>query len=707
MVVTDTKRKQEATEKAIKDGGFYGKNGVWNSIITFPPDKTLYRHRVETIVVKNNKSVFVKKKFDGSYYLPGGSTEKDTSNIEQARNECQEEAHISIKNIEATGITYKEKHDPPKWAKRECDVEWNGTYTEVYVAEYDGKFNGKVNKEDEDPFIRSGEWYPTKECFKFFKKEHREALLWFIKNHQESSINEETITESYVSNYFKNKRLLKKISHHPDIERSAVEQMISVLKKSYSELSTKSKIQREKKRDDVESIFHPILTFDFPDKSTITIALCFDESSFTDGAAIHTDDYGDIVIIYPSFFKENKEQQIFTILHEIGHVRLNHLYTFNSPSRLLAKNNDEYRFKTMDKGKAMYPEVNADLYAVLNGASMYTILGSTFKKDTDNEYDYRFTNAELASRYSGVFNQYKKLRKFQESSDDGEIMNFSVTRYDIACSVLHDLVYANENTDDFSNNEKDILYDIMYELAINNNIKNESYVIKAEKEFLNASLVLESKESIYKKYQNICESDISNISNEDLEFKLKVESCNTGSDITVLENDLYNLRNRYNMSVEGVMYARCKAYDSYALTLEKASCIISPSKPKNEKAVILSSEVVTVENNILNIADKVVNDYYMMDESSLSSKKLSKYIYLIESLTTKDRNKIPLEKFGIPEKRAYPLDTKKHVKSAIALFGHCDKKYRKDLASNIFVAMDKYDIPKETIGENSPLRDYL
>ena len=704
---TNIRRKKENLQKAIKDGGFYGKNGKWNSIKTFPGDKTVYRHRVETIIIKNNKSVFLKKKFDGTYRLPGGSTEKDVPNIDQAINECQEEAHIKIRNIESTGITYKEKHDPPAWAKAECDVEWNGSYTEIYVAEYDGPFEGHIDKDDEDPYIRSGAWYATKDCFSFFRKEHREALLWFIKNHQDSSNeNDEEITESYISNYFANKKLLKKISHNPDIERSSVEHIISILKKEYSEMIGKSKIQREMKRKDVESIFHPILSFDFPDKSTITIALCFDTSSFTDGAAIHTDEYGDIVLIYPSFFKETKESQIFTILHEFGHIRLDHLSFHNNPSKLFAKNNDEYRQKIMNKGKSMYPEVNADLYAVLNGASMYSILGSSISKDYDDQYDYRFTNAELSSRYNGVFNQYKKLKKFQEG--DNSFMAFSVTKYDLACTSLYEMVYLNEQTENLTSNEKDILYSLMYEAAINKYIKNEPYVIKAEKEYEEASENYSAKKSIFNKYKNICDMKQADLSKDDLNFKIEIET-DMIEGIPRLEHDVYNLQSRFENAGEGLMYARSKAYNDYANTLEKASCIISPTTIKNEKSVILASEKLTLEETIHEIADSLVESYYEKTKmtESVDDSNIGKYIYLIESLTTKERNAIPIEKFGIPEKRAYPLDTKKHVHSAIALFGHCELEYREELAKNILKAMAHYKMSTDIIGEKSKIREYM
>ena len=107
MTPEERKELQKRTKEAIKNKGFYGTNGVWNSIITFSGDDRLYRERVETIIVRKNKEIFVKKKPNGEYFLPGGSTEKNLSHKKQAINECKEEAHINVKNIEFTGITYK------------------------------------------------------------------------------------------------------------------------------------------------------------------------------------------------------------------------------------------------------------------------------------------------------------------------------------------------------------------------------------------------------------------------------------------------------------------------------------------------------------------------------------------------------------------------------------------------------------------------
>ena len=79
--------------------------------------------------------------------------------------------------------------------------------------------------------------------------------------------------------------------------------------------------------------------------------------------------------------------------------------------------------------------------------------------------------------------------------------------------------------------------------------------------------------------------------------------------------------------------------------------------------------------------------------------------YMVESLTVAQREKIPISKFGIPELRLFPLDTKKHVRSAVTLFHKADDKYKAELAKNIFRAIKnlKVDI---TISDDSELGQY-
>jgi hypothetical protein len=199
----------EFISKIISENGFYGVTGVWNSIMTFPFDNHLYRGRVETIIVKNNREVFVKKKPNGEYFLPGGSKEKDVPDIIQATNECQEEARINIRNIEATGISYKVIHKPPHSMKvNDKMVYWDASYTDIYVAQYDSLYKGEIEKVDKDPFILSGKFYPVKQCLKFFKDEHREALIWYLKNNigeNEVIAESASIYEENINKFIKNR----------------------------------------------------------------------------------------------------------------------------------------------------------------------------------------------------------------------------------------------------------------------------------------------------------------------------------------------------------------------------------------------------------------------------------------------------------------------------------------------------------------------
>ena len=152
--------KKKFLEEAIRNGGYYGDNGCWNSILVFDNDKNIYRGRVETLVIKDNEYVYLKflpkesQNDKRKYTVPGGSFEKDIPNDKQAIAECEEEARLKIKNIQPTGITYKD----------------------IYVGTYDGKFTGHIDKVDEDKFMITGKFYKIDEIYRYLRKEHKDAL---------------------------------------------------------------------------------------------------------------------------------------------------------------------------------------------------------------------------------------------------------------------------------------------------------------------------------------------------------------------------------------------------------------------------------------------------------------------------------------------------------------------------------------------------
>jgi len=465
----------DKVNEIIKDHGFYDEKGIWNSIITFSGDDHIYRERVETIIVKNDKEVFYKLKPSGEYFLPGGSTEKGLSHIEQAVNEVHEEAMINIRNIKYSGITYKKVLDHIHNANV---ITWDALYNEVYVAEYDSNFKGEVDEEDKDSFIKSGKFYPIKEAMKIFRKEHREALLWYLKEKDKEDNEEEEVTEGYLSNYFANRKILKKIGKSPEIARDGIKDVIKLATDKYNELKNTSKVRRLKQnKKELEATFFPVANIDFPDNHSVTISVSFDESKSSPGMAFYSDSCGDICCLYPSFFEyKDPEAQIFVILHELGHIRLGHCNDVNNKILGISIDNNKMRSRSLRKNKVVYPEVNADLYAMLNGAQLYTLFKLGYDKDVDEKYDYRFTNAELSNRYSNVWDKYKKISKYYESD-----INNSLSTYDIYCMSLYEMVYDNYYTKNLSEKDKSNLYNLLYSFAIPSEYKEKCDEILIER----------------------------------------------------------------------------------------------------------------------------------------------------------------------------------------------------------------------------------
>ena len=200
------KNDPKVLKKVVKDGGFYGDGYIWNSIIRFPRDEHVYRCRVETIILKDRKYIFMKRK-DGRYFLPGGSTEKHVSDKMQAINECHEEANMNLKNLLDTNIFYKEVTGYPRWAQelQINKIQWDGKYTHIFAAEYDSEFNGDIEDIDKDDFMLSGSWYPISECLKFLREEHKEALEKYLKLLRMESIEmEQTQTKKNGFRFDKN-----------------------------------------------------------------------------------------------------------------------------------------------------------------------------------------------------------------------------------------------------------------------------------------------------------------------------------------------------------------------------------------------------------------------------------------------------------------------------------------------------------------------
>lgn len=78
-----------------------------------------------------------------------------------------------------------------------------------------------------------------------------------------------------------------------------------------------------------------------------------------------------------------------------------------------------------------------------------------------------------------------------------------------------------------------------------------------------------------------------------------------------------------------------------------------------------------------------------------------------DKLAAVDRKKLPDSKFGIPEKRKFPLNDRDHVIAAIKFFNRADKEDKPELARRIYNAMKKYNIGMDKVGKNNELRKYI
>lgn len=95
-------------------------------------------------------------------------------------------------------------------------------------------------------------------------------------------------------------------------------------------------------------------------------------------------------------------------------------------------------------------------------------------------------------------------------------------------------------------------------------------------------------------------------------------------------------------------------------------------------------------------------------KQTLSAKTLGnlRRIVFESGLTTEERNKLPDDEFGIPSKRAYPLNDEDHVIQAIRMFNHCDSKDEKELAQAIIKKIEKFNIKDVSISNKNRFSKY-
>lgn len=106
----------------------------------------------------------------------------------------------------------------------------------------------------------------------------------------------------------------------------------------------------------------------------------------------------------------------------------------------------------------------------------------------------------------------------------------------------------------------------------------------------------------------------------------------------------------------------------------------------------------------LNHIDKLTKDNKRSDWTQIGESADYKDVEDLNINLETSRANLKDNQFGIPEDRKFPLDSEKHVMSAIKLFGHAEESKKKALAKRIKTAANKYDIK---IPETTQVYKYL
>lgn len=118
---------------------------------------------------------------------------------------------------------------------------------------------------------------------------------------------------------------------------------------------------------------------------------------------------------------------------------------------------------------------------------------------------------------------------------------------------------------------------------------------------------------------------------------------------------------------------------------------------------IVRSNKIEVLIEYIKTADYLVLRRYASDKTLCT---LINIVFDESDLTAEKRNKLPDSDFGVPSKRAYPLNDENHVRQAIKMFNHCDSKDEKELAEAIIKKMKKYEINDISVSDKNRFSKY-
>lgn len=286
---------------------------------------------------------------------------------------------------------------------------------------------------------------------------------------------------------------------------------------------------------------------------------------------------------------------------------------------------------------------------------------------------------------------------------------------DIAKRVKAKIIYSDYSTLIESYNDDDDLRSIAESVGIDYDV-----VLDGENELRKLS------ESFDIDYDNL--NEIVNINESDIIRNIKDYSKKIlASIISVFKTGWNNIKNFIRFSGSKLSNSKEEIYtvkvglifpDERNIGVFTISSPIELRKWAIKSCDSIEYELKTLQSIQLQSIKDIMNFKDYNNESALLSESLNEFLMngmtIDEALSmneakldSKERKALSDDEFGLPEKRKFPLNDKKHVLLAIKFFNRCDKKDQEELAKNIFKAMKKYDIPMDAIGKNNKLRNYM
>lgn len=729
-----------------------------------------YRPRVENIVVRNGREIFLrvydnpKPGFEYRYRLPGGSLDNDSTKIQQAENETNEEALLKVKNIQYSGIKYFEQF-PEGHLLKDGDIclEYKGNVTDVFVSEYNGKFDKtKVEEHDlDDDMANNGKFYHISLHCRILRPEHVDALLRsdLVDENVKSIMRRVLRGDIEATKKVKDSDMYTEIIPNSIVTESAVFEELQPVPRH-------NKIYHGSPAQGIK-VLTPQKSRSYPEYGPIVFG-----SEYPDFVACFGTYWRDDVMRQSSQIKNGKISVILKVVDR----RI--LKDWNKPCSMYELVNDG-NFKRLPNHKCEVINNNpvkvkkeisfASFWDMIDPYNIEVVDSHTGQKITKENYTsltessnvHELESVDISSRifHGSPTQNIKEVKAFHNDriySDLGPVIfcseykNFAGcygTRWnDKTMKLYTSFDEGRLSAVSIAVLDKEIMNEwdkpcSLYELENDGNFKR---LPNHPCEIINPNSVKVKKEIKFNNFYEMikaCNIEV-RIGDDNGLVSVATESYNLHAkgfyhispqpNLTTLRASVpnnYMTKNGFEDSktprvcfsptVDQCLMAlskKCEGAEFYVYVpvgrykYHKATIKEVPDSSITGEVWIVDSEVVNVRcvGKIRVVGDKGADGIPYTYGNKTAELYEWDWEPISEAIITEasTRSKLPDSAFGIPEERKYELDTKKHVLSAIKLFNWVEDKYEKELAQNILKKIDEFDIKEDEIHMTEKNRFY-